>query len=535
MRCRERIHHGPDSRFARPALAALAAVAMALPAGCRQAPSDPPAADVTAGEPDAATAGLADRQLWELFRIGEDRVGYGRTTIRKDNRDGREILAIEGLNRMKFRRAGLQIAVGVDFVSRQTPDGELLDFESSISQGTRPIQETRGKVVGDRLEMEVTTRGKTVNTSIPWRPEYRGPMAPQLDLMRDPLEPGDMRTVHELIPAANVVCRTEMWAGDYGPVDVLGQSHELLKIDLVTTFPDGQTQRGTAWMDRSGDVLRGHQEAMNIEAFRTTKEVALSASDRAEFDMVLGLSVDVDRPLERPHDTRQVRYRLHLEGDDPADVFPSGLSQEVQSIDENTAEVTVYSVRPGEAGGDEPRDVADGPPEEPGPHDLEPNSLIQSDDPEIVAAAESIATDEKTPWQLAVALERYVHDKITSSNYSQAFNSAAEVMKTGEGDCTEHAVLLAALARASKVPARVVIGLVYTEQTGRPAFGYHMWNELYLGDRWVPMDATLGRGGIGAAHLKLANSSLEGASALSSFLPVAQVAGRLRIEIEEVD
>jgi len=137
-------------------------------------------------------------------------------------------------------------------------------------------------------------------------------------------------------------------------------------------------------------------------------------------------------------------------------------------------------------------------------------------------------------WQIAVALERYVGRKITSTNYSQAFDTAAEVFRTGEGDCTEHAVLLAALARAAGIPARVVIGLVYTSETGRPAFGYHMWNELYVNGRWIPMDATLSRGGIGAAHLKLGHTSLEGASALSSFLPVAQVAGRLQIEIVEV-
>ena len=70
-----------------------------------------------------------------------------------------------------------------------------------------------------------------------------------------------------------------------------------------------------------------------------------------------------------------------------------------------------------------------------------------------------------------------------------------------EGDCTEHAVLLAALARACGIPARVAIGLVYVDQAG--GFGYHMWTEMYLSGHWIPLDATLGQGGIGAAHLKL--------------------------------
>ena len=62
-----------------------------------------------------------------------------------------------------------------------------------------------------------------------------------------------------------------------------------------------------------------------------------------------------------------------------------------------------------------------------------------------------------------------------------------------------------------------------------------MWTEVYLGARWIPVDGTLARGGIGAAHLKLADSSLVGASAYSALLPVTKVVGKLRIEVLEVE
>ena len=99
--------------------------------------------------------------------------------------------------------------------------------------------------------------------------------------------------------------------------------------------------------------------------------------------------------------------------------------------------------------------------------------------------------------------------------------------QTHEGDCSEHAVLLAALARACGIPSRVAIGLVYVEGAG--GFGYHMWTEMYLSGTWVPFDAVSGRGGTSAAYLKLADSSLDGPGAYSSFLPVAQVVGQLKI------
>ena len=90
-------------------------------------------------------------------------------------------------------------------------------------------------------------------------------------------------------------------------------------------------------------------------------------------------------------------------------------------------------------------------------------------------------------------------------------------------------MLLAALARASGIPSRVAIGLVYVERSA--GFGYHMWTEVYLDGQWYPLDATIGQGGIGPAHIKLVDSSLDGASAYSAFLPVAKVVGQLKISV----
>jgi len=58
------------------------------------------------------------------------------------------------------------------------------------------------------------------------------------------------------------------------------------------------------------------------------------------------------------------------------------------------------------------------------------------------------------------------------------------------GDCTEHAVLLTALARSVGFPAKVVFGSVIArngEQVG--AYG-HAWAELHRDGRWSIVDAT---------------------------------------------
>ena len=134
---------------------------------------------------------------------------------------------------------------------------------------------------------------------------------------------------------------------------------------------------------------------------------------------------------------------------------------------------------------------------------------------------------------MARALEAYVHQTVSSKNFSQVFASALEVARSRQGDCTEHAVLLAALARACQMPARVVVGLVYVPR--EQAFGYHMWTEVFDGKRWLPLDATLGQGGIGASHLELGVSNLADAASLTTLISVAQVLGKMKIEVLEAD
>ena len=79
----------------------------------------------------------------------------------------------------------------------------------------------------------------------------------------------------------------------------------------------------------------------------------------------------------------------------------------------------------------------------------------------------------------------------------------------------------------------MAFGIVYYPP--QKGFAYHMWNEVWIADRWVPMDATLGLSGIGGDHIKLADSNLAGANAYSAMLPVIQVFGRLELEVVEAE
>jgi len=85
----------------------------------------------------------------------------------------------------------------------------------------------------------------------------------------------------------------------------------------------------------------------------------------------------------------------------------------------------------------------------------------------------------------------FVFEHIGDKTYARSFDFASRVAASGAGDCTEHAVLLAALARANGLYARVIFGtLILDRDSGLAAYG-HAWTEIHDGTRWQIRDATL--------------------------------------------
>jgi hypothetical protein len=496
-------------------------------AGCQ--PSSTPPTKTVAAPPKKQSP---TRETWDVCYLQGMRVGLVETTVYRETLDGQPVDRTECRNEIEVKRYGQASKMKIRYTSFERPDGELVRFESVLEMGPQP-KRTVGRVVGKRLELVSEDRSRKTSSSLSWSPDYGGFNAMEQSLLRKPMEPGERRTFESLLPGFVQLATLNLLAREREEVNLPGGSQELLRIDAVSILPDAQKIQQTLWTDRRGELLKTYSKEMNMATLRTTKADALKPNAGELFDINIQTAVKLDRAIPRAHETKTIRYRLHLDGDDPAKVFPAGPTQQIRSIDANTAELTAFSIRAGQKDGN-----ADPPADPPSEADRQPNSMIQSDDPLVISLADQAAEQETDPRKTVLKLEKFVHEYISQKDFSQVFASAAEAAKTKEGDCTEHAVLLAALCRAKKIPARVAIGLVYTDRRTpegmSPEFGYHMWVEAYLDGRWIPLDATLGRGGIGAAHLKVAHSNLHGNSMYSSFLPVVQVVGRLKVEVLEV-
>lgn len=148
---------------------------------------------------------------------------------------------------------------------------------------------------------------------------------------------------------------------------------------------------------------------------------------------------------------------------------------------------------------------------------LEDDPMIQSSDPSVKNLADSLTTGASDAWEAACAISRFV-DAYVENTPTVSLPSSVEVLESARGDCNEHTVLFAALARAAGIPARVCAGIVYLSGS----FGYHAWPLVWVGE-WVPMDPTFGQTVADPTHVILAEGSLESQYVITS------VMGRLHV------
>ena len=172
--------------------------------------------------------------------------------------------------------------------------------------------------------------------------------------------------------------------------------------------------------------------------------------------------------------------------------------------------------------------------------------MINSDDKKVRALAANALKDKPVGLAAhgkALLMVDYVSQYITEKNLGVALASASDVARTAQGDCTEHAVLLAAMLRVEKIPSRTVTGLVYVDQFvgKKKIFGYHMWTQAWIkkpGDteaRWVDLDAAM-PGEIDtfdATHIALGHSAMDDKDGMVDMVNASSVIGRLSIKVIE--
>jgi hypothetical protein len=431
--------------------------------------------------------------------IQNQKVGHA---VHERTVQGSKVVTTERFS-MTLGRSGQAITVTSQETHFETLDGKPLGFEMSmVTSGIE--QKTNGTVKNGKAKISRQIMGQAQELTVDW---------PKNALLSEGL-----RQLQESqgLTAGNsfkaVLFRPDLMTGveasvqveDKASVDLLGRTVELTKVKTVMSV-QGQPIETVSYVDDQYKAMKTvvPMMGMTLEMVACDKSFAMRDDDIVDF--LEKLSVESPVKLMNLHTIDSASYTLKPTCDKEFQL-PASSSQTVELTEDNLI-VTVTRIKPSAdivfpyAGRDPEALEA-----------LNPSDYLQCDNEKVIDLAKHAVGTTKDAATAATQIEAFVDGYITQKDLSVGYASAAEVAQSRQGDCSEHAVLTAAMCRAAGIPARVVCGVVYSDSflSMQSIFGGHMWTEVYLGDEWVGLDATRSeRNGFSPGHIAFAHGNGE--------------------------
>ncbi len=444
---------------------------------------------------------------WRGVYYRGEKIGFTVSQVERTD-DGFELLE-DG--RLQFSLLGATTAAVLRTSAQVDQAFALKTFEFSLDPGTGPLT-VRGRLDGLRMSLEIVTASGTRSETR----DLEEPPALMLSLGRrlasEGLVADTKREWMVFDPATMKNAPVQLAIGDREVVAAGGRPTPAFRVDM--TFSGLTT---TAWITDTGEIVR-EESPMGLISVRETQEVAtaLAVSNVMQQDMLAASAVvpvmGRQMRITEPRDVTRLRMRV-----ENADLSSADLQGVGQSVTGDQIELI------------DTRGLAAGALEGGLDRYLKPEPFIESDAPEIRAAAERMVQGITGVRARAERLTREVN-QLLEKKPTVSLPSALEVLRTKVGDCNEHTVLFVALARSLGIPSRINVGLVYV----RGAFYYHAWPEVYLDEGngrglWLPVDPTFNQFPADATHVRLARGGLDKQTAI---LPLI---GRVKMTVLQVD
>jgi hypothetical protein len=467
-------------------------------------------------------------EWWEAAYLQGARAGYVHTVVEEIDQDGIPVRRAAIELRLNVKRFSDVIQLAMDNGTYELPEGKVFGTFMKQMVGKNKSLEIIGTVDGKRLTL---TRDKsTVLNPTPWDPEVLG-VSRQKTMFKDrKVKPGDAFIYKSFEPTVNLVVVSHVQVKEEEEVELFAgkQKRRLLRVQAqAEKIGNFQLPPYTSWLDDDLMPVRSQTEVPGlgvVTLYQSPKSFALApAGTPPSLDVGISHYVRLKQRITRPHETKTAVYRISVQDEEEvASTFSRDSRQEVKNVKGSTLELHVR----GAAG--------DGEAPEPPAEFTQSSYFITSADPKVQDLARQAVGVEKEPWKKAAKIEKWVHERMRIGNH-EGLAPADHVARTLVGDCTEFAMLTAAMCRAQGIPARTAMGLIYADVRTGPVFAFHMWTEVWVSGRWHALDATLGLGHVGAAHLKISDQSWHDERSLTPLLPVVRVLGKLAIDVVRVE
>ena len=489
---------------------ALILFGVAVPAWCGQEYANSNVVAASSATPAQSST------RWFVVSLEGKKIGYQRQVIDLTTDRARQTDTLD----IVIDRGGEKASLYSETTTEETMAGRPLSFAVRYRASSQETL-TQGTVLADRtIQIVETVNAQTrPMRTLKLAPDALFPYAQLKKLRASGLKPGSTIRFVAFDPSVMLSFPVQTKVLARRQSDTFEGSKLLLKVDQIMHLPNTDVP-SSALVDAGFNLysLDTAVGGLNMRLTATTRAVALAPNDSSNF--FVEQFAKAPRALSAKEEAGTLRYRLRLKTQTTT-LAPQTDEQRVSAVPGGFD--IVVCARCGNAAASEktPANLALA---------AKPTAWLQSDDPDIKRAA-LLQVKGKTGAQAQMlALEAFVATHISDSNLTTAYASAKEAFVSKTGDCTEHALLLAALGRAAGIPTRVVGGLAYApDYLGQSnIFVPHAWMQAFIGGRWQSFDAALGR--FDSGHIALAITDGDPSSAFVG----ATLLGNLTIDAIEV-
>lgn len=431
-------------------------------------------------------AAPATTTTWMTVMLAGQRIGH----LRLDRSLGGNVVTTTQDLQIELNRNGSVVPMEVLTRSVETLDGQPLGFysRSTLSHADSIVDGQRQ--ADGSYAVTATVAGLVTRTSLVW---------PTGALLSDGQRQAMARAIDRTGPYTLSLFDPSTRAVAAVDVEVLGNEWISLpdgpewlshQREVLQTARD--VQRMDLWINARGETRKGELQMLGhpLEMLACSQACALAPVQ--DIDMLRAAMVESPAPVTPSMRRSGLRYLIHTADENTQPVIATD-EQHMTPLGHGDWLVEVGDAQPG---GQPP----------PTAEDALPNVWLQSDAPEVRVLAVRAAGRDGSDLQKMARLRDFVSSYISERGKDVGYASAVEVVRTRKGDCKESAVLLAALARAEGIPARVVSGMVYVNRYGGSAqvFVPHAWMQAWVDGRWQSYDAALGH--FDSAHIALDSS-----------------------------
>ncbi|NKJ23556.1 transglutaminase-like domain-containing protein [Dyella sp. SG609] len=424
---------------------------------------------------DSAPGNSADT-TWMSVLLGGRKIGH----LRIDRATAQGTVTTTQTLSILLNRSGKSIPLSNMIRSVESTAGQPLGFSTRTSMSAMDSTVNGERQADGSFRITTTVGGATRYAYIPWPGQALLNDAQRRTMLDAAKQPGLRYRMAMFDPATQQVMDVAVEVMGNEPVDLPGGT-ETLSHQRQRLHQDRGDQILDLWLDSQGRARKGIISMLGRQLEMIACDQACALAPEQDVDMFRAAMVDSPRPLTPNLRDSFLRYRLTIEGDIASPIINTD-EQRVLHLGGHDWQIDIGNAY---AGGQAP----------PQPEDLRANDWLQSDAPAIRAlAAEAVGTAVDNRQKMR-RLRSFVSHYITQHGLDIGYASALEVVNTRQGDCTEYAVLLAAMARAQGIPARVVTGMVYADRYASTSrvFVPHEWVQAWVDGRWQSYDAALRR------------------------------------------